>query len=95
MINYKNYHEDFEKEGEVESVLSSLKHAKEDQINYIGTVNYAEVYIRSKPSKESEPITTVKKDSELMVINSSMDGWYEVMLPSGVEGYIMSDFLTI
>lgn len=50
------------------------------------------LYVRYAPSKDSDYITIVNKDDELMVSGDAGD-WYEVVTPSGAEGYVMKEFV--
>lgn len=60
----------------------------------IGVVNYKEVYIREDPSLTKDPLGTVKEGEELFIL-SEQDGWYKVITPTDLEGYIMSNFVTV
>ncbi len=88
-MSYKNYNK-FSKEHNDEEVI------KEDY-NKIGKISGApEVYVRQGPGKDYEPVTTVKKDEEVQIIDEHVnDGWYKICLSSGIEAYIMKDFITI
>lgn len=50
------------------------------------------LYVRYAPSKDSDHITIVEKGNELMVTGDAGE-WYEVVTPSGAEGYVMKEFV--
>lgn len=97
MINYKNYSDkdrDFVEDSITEeAIVDSIDETEEEDSTWVGRVTADAVYVRSKPTKQSEPITTVSKGGELMILDSDVSDWYHVMLASGVEGYVMSDFV--
>lgn len=55
-------------------------------------VNCKRVYIRENPSVQSNPLTDIPSGKEILIMDKSKD-WYNVCTESGVEGYIMEDFV--
>lgn len=66
-----------------------------DDEEYIGIVNYQEVYVRSEPNFGPNTITTAKRGDEVIVTGAQVDGFWKVCLSSGVEGYIKSEYIDI
>lgn len=93
MINYQDYSEYSKKEVLDESGNVDVQ-PEEDNLP-IGLVNAYEVYVRENSGKVYNPVTTVKKGSELMILDNSDPEWYKVMTASGIEGYIMREFVDV
>lgn len=85
-----NYNKDFQKEE------PKINENVNDFIEKTGKIgNAEEVYVREEPSKDSKPVTTIKKDQEVMILSEHNGDWYKVCLPSGLEGYMMKSFVII
>ncbi len=70
--------------------------AVEESVMSIGKIIGAdEVYVRKEPNKESEPITSVKKDVEFLVYELEDGEFTKICLSSGIEGYMMTKFISI
>lgn len=105
MINYKSYsdetHEFVDASDEMfydqpnKTIMENAEEVDSLDDSLIGVVNTREVYIRSRASRDSDPVTTVKEGSELMILDLGYPDWYQVMTASGVEGYIMSEFVDL
>ena len=78
-----------ENESTVEEVNST------DSTQTIGVVSGCEkLYVRTEPSKDSEPLCIIEKDAELTVdLEKSTSSFFKVKTASGVEGYCMKDFI--
>lgn len=78
-----------ENESTVEEVNST------DSTQTIGFVSGCEkLYVRTGPSKDSEPLCIIEKDAELTVdLEKSTSSFFKVKTASGVEGYCMKDFI--
>lgn len=78
-----------ENESTVEEVNST------DSTQTIGFVSGCEkLYVRTEPSKDSEPLCIIEKDAELTVdLKKSTSSFFKVKTASGVEGYCMKDFI--
>lgn len=75
---------------EVEETITETKPATPK----IGTVNTREVYIRSLPTKESEPKGTVKQGDEVFVYGNEDDFW-KIETSDGISGYVMECFVDV
>ena len=54
------------------------------------------LYVRSEPTTESEPVTILDENSEVIVtLEESTDDFYKVTLPSGIDGYCMKKYMKI
>ena len=60
----------------------------------LGVVNAREVYIRKGPGKDYEHVGTVKKDDELIILDSE-DGFLKIETQDGVMAYIMESFVDV
>lgn len=59
-------------------------------------VDCSRLNIRKKPTVNAEVLTTVKKDSELILdLIKSNEKWFKVCTTSGVEGYCMKQYVTV
>ena len=63
----------------------------------IGIVNAdcSALNVREKPSLDARIICLIGADSELEIIDSSIDGWFKVCTETGAEGFCMKDFITV
>lgn len=78
-----------ENENTVEEVNST------DSTQIIGFVSGCKkLYVRTEPSKDSEPLCIIEKDAEVTVdLEKSTSSFFKVKTASGVEGYCMKDFI--
>lgn len=86
-------------EHEVETDTVETEEVEEEK-TLMGVVAHTkEVYVRSKPSKESDPVTTVKEGKDVLITGVSEitpgDSWYAVTTETGKDGYIMSSYVDI
>lgn len=101
MINYKSYSDEThefvpDNLDEIETIEDEVVEDSSIDDTIIGIVNNREVYIRSGAGRDFDPVTTVKKGAELMVLDAETHlGWYQVMTASGAEGYIMAEFVDV
>lgn len=52
------------------------------------------LYVRTGPSKDSEPLCIIEKDAELIIdLEKSTGSFFKVKTASGIEGYCMKDFI--
>ena len=68
-----------------------------EQNKTIGIVNGCErLNIRLKPNKESDILCVIDKSVNLCIdVNNSTEDFYKVVIPVGIEGYCMKQFITI
>lgn len=58
--------------------------------------NCAELYVRSAPSIDSEPLGTIKQGARVMIYElESTDEFYSVCTETGLEGFCMKKFITV
>lgn len=88
-----NYNKVFDSKENEE--VETIEEVEESSVSIAKIIGADEVYVRKEPNKESEPITSVKKDVEFMVYESINDEFSKVCLSSGVEGYMMTRFISI
>ncbi len=61
-----------------------------------GLVNCALLNVREEPSAESEILTVLKKDSEVMIdFDESTEDFYSICNEAGIEGYCMKQFIEV
>lgn len=70
------------------------------QTTLMGRVDNADrVYVRMSPSRDSKDLTILDKGAELLITGTEDDvngnGWYAVTTASSIDGYILSDYVTI
>lgn len=59
-------------------------------------VDCSRLNVRKKPTVNAEVLTTVPRDSELVLdLIKSNEKWYKVATISGVEGYCMKQYIVI
>ena len=59
-------------------------------------VNCHRLNIREKPTMSSRVITTVFVGTSLEIIDGKKSGnFYKIILPNGIEGFCVKDFVTI
>ena len=52
--------------------------------------------VRAEPSLDSEIVCVLSKDSKVMIdLEQSTDDWFNVYTEAGLDGYCMSDYVTI
>lgn len=102
MINYSNF------SNELNDFVPEIPEVREEQIDVEeiatiqddtvreGVVARKKIYLREKPSKDSEALRVLSEGDEVLVdITKSVDEWYSVCTVEGIEGYVMADLLTI
>lgn len=103
-VDYASYSSDGFESIAVPEIINvvSLEEEKEtvEEKVLMGTIyNCDRVYVRSAANKDSEPLTDLHKDNEVLVTGTSNDsenvGWYKVCTATGIEGYIMSKFVKL
>lgn len=60
----------------------------------LGVINSREVYIRKGPGKEYDPVGTVKKDDQVIILEHK-DNFLKIETEDGTQAYIMKTFVTI
>lgn len=60
----------------------------------LGIINAREVYIRKGPGKEFEPVGTVKKGDQVIVLNRE-NNFLKIETNDGVTAYIVESFVTV
>lgn len=66
-----------------------------EDITKMGYVDCDKLYLREEASSDSEPITVLEKNEELMIVSEDDPNWYEVYTATGQEGFCMKDFVRI
>lgn len=61
----------------------------------MGYVNCDKLYLRKKPSFDSDAVTILNRDEELMIMSDEDPEWYNVYTASGQEGFCMKDFIKL
>lgn len=62
----------------------------------MGIVKPAKLNVRKQPSKNSEVLEVITKNSEVEIgLDGETDTFYKVRTKSGVEGYCMKEFINI
>lgn len=66
-----------------------------DSTQTIGFVSGCKkLYVRTGPSKDSEPLCIIEKDAELIIdLEKSTGSFFKVKTASDIEGYCMKDFI--
>ena len=70
---------------------------EKDQVKGI-VANCEKLNVRAKPNKNAEVLTIIKKGDEVRVIDDSIEGWLNVSIDLGTEGFIgycMKDYIEI
>lgn len=97
---------------EVKEALEAVEAAGEVEIDVDESVSYfppedeplvgkvagcKRLNIRSKPSKESEPVCVVEEGTVLMIdVNAIIPKeWFKVYTEAGIEGYCVREFIAI
>lgn len=79
--------EDVVEDEEVEDV-------QKDWVGYVSLPNKdMTLNLRSEPNSDSEVLATLKNSTELIVSDEVSANWYKVFTPSGIEGYVMKEFV--
>jgi uncharacterized protein YgiM (DUF1202 family) len=61
-----------------------------------GVVNPGRLNVRKQPSKDSEVLEVITRNSEVEIgLDGETDEFYKVRTKSGVEGYCMKEFISI
>lgn len=100
MIDYSSYSNNDLNDAQIEEIEALRTEVNDDansEIKILKVVGCERVYIRSNPSKNSEPVIDIPVESTIMVIgNSEFDSddnlWHNVCTENGAEGYILSNF---
>ena len=59
-------------------------------------VDCEQLYVRSEPSTDSEPLGLIKKSTNLLSYeNESTDDFYKICTEAGLEGFCMNKFIAI
>ena len=59
-------------------------------------VDCEQLYVRSEPSTDSEPLGIIKKSTNLLIYeNESTDDFYKICTEAGLEGFCMNKFIAI
>ena len=101
--NYSKFSEHFKKSEEVieetknemiEEVKEVTEEEPETEIVTGVVVNCDKLNIREKPSTDSKVLRIVKKDEELGIYPTPVDGFYKVVRME-TEGYCMMNFIKL
>lgn len=66
----------------------------DDYSNDMGYVLVRKLYLRSEPTLDSEVVTILNQNDELMIISEDSD-WCNVYTASGQEGFCKKEFIRI
>lgn len=59
-------------------------------------VDCSSLYVRSEPTVDSEPLGTIKCDTNVRIYESeSTDDFYSVCTETGLEGFCMKKFISV
>lgn len=76
---------------DAEEIEKNYEYTSEDINNDIGIVK-CRLNLRENPSKESNILCVLKKDSTVEILEEIYE-WFKVVTESGMEGYCMRDFI--
>ena len=104
MTNYskfsKKQNDDVQNEVEndeliVESVVEPVAEPVVEPVHGF-VVDCEQLYVRSEPSIDSEPLGIIKKSTNLLIYeNESTDDFYKICTETGLEGFCMNKFIAI
>lgn len=99
MTNYSHYYDEpFGQDFPIEEVIEQVELIDETPeptpVEQIGVVNAREVYIRMNAGLNNEPLGTVKKGDELLILGHE-GGFYKIETEDGLVGYIMDGFVDV
>lgn len=63
-------------------------------VKIVQVVNCKQLYVRAKPSKDSEIVSTVKKD-DFLLCKSCEHGWSSVVVDVDIQGFVMTEFTEV
>lgn len=66
-----------------------------ESIELLTVTNCAAVNLRKKPSKNSEVLTILPKDSIVEKVSSNVEGWTRVKTVDNTIGFVMNDYLVM
>lgn len=79
-----------------EPVMESVEQSEQKHETLFGFVNCKMLNVRETPDIESEVLTVIHKNSEVMIDPSmSTDEFYSVCTETGIEGFCMRDFIEV
>lgn len=78
---------------DAEEIEKDYEYTSEDMNYDIGIVK-CRLNLRENPSKESNVLYILKKDSSVEILEE-VDEWFKVVTESGIEGYCMRDFIDV
>ena len=87
--------QDLEQENETAKDVDTK--SEKDPVKGI-VANCEKLNVRAKPNKNAEVLTIIKKGDEVRVIDDSVEGWLNVSIDLGTEGFIgycMKDYIEI
>lgn len=76
---------------------ATVEEVIEKEVVLVGVVaNCGILNVREKPAITTDVIGTIKRDTEVKIIESeSTDEFYKVITSSGMEGFCMKEYITI
>lgn len=79
-----------------EPAMETVEQPEQNHETMFGLVNCKMLNVREAPTIESEVLTILHKDSEVMIDPSmSTDEFYSVCTETGIEGFCMRDFIEV
>lgn len=82
---------------EPEEILEQIEEiipSETDPVKPEGMVNCGQLYVRSEPSCDSEPLGIIKRDSVVEIIEDAGE-FYNVYTETGLDGFCMKKFITV
>lgn len=92
----KKNHQMTKSEPQPEAVIEEVVDIPEETVEEekkFGIVECEQLYLRKEANKESEPVTILKKNEELVIVSEDDPEWYEVCTASGQEGFCKKKFI--
>ena len=93
-ISYNKFADQKETVKEIvkESVKEPVKESVKKPVEKYAKVIVGKLNVRKDPSKTSEVLTIVNRDTNLKIISNEKT-WAKIVTPYGIEGFVMLEFL--
>lgn len=78
---------------EVNEALETLEEKVEAKVKGI-VKDCTNLNVRKKPSKDSEILGVIPKDSEVILVDDTVDGWFKVRAKGIGTGFCMRKYIT-
>lgn len=91
MVDYSKNFKNSQNWGDEFSEETQETHEKMGKIvSSTGLVN-----LRRDPSTDHDPISTIKHDEEVIILDEPNNHWYKIMAPNGDEGFVMQKLVEL